>query len=147
MGKHPDVRALREKHEEVTRLNQELQRKCHEQLSKSPSSLRRPSSATKLSSFSTIQWQANLRELREQEQALQKEMMEKERSLLSQLRESEAHHITKEEEWRGKEAGLKQQVVQLEAQLAEATRNGESLKSRLAEALEESRDKEEEIRK
>ena len=38
-------------------------------------------------------------------------------------------------------------MVQLEAQLAEATRNGESLRSRLAEALAESRDKEEEIRK
>ena len=74
-------------------------------------------------------------------------MMEKERSLLSQLRESEAHHIIKEEEWRGKEARLRRQVVQLEAQLAEATRNRESLRSRLAEALAESRDKEEEIRK
>ena len=41
----------------------------------------------------------------------------------------------------------KQQVIQLEAQLAEATRNGESLRNRLAEALAESRDKEEEIRK
>lgn len=147
MGEHPDVRALREKHEEVTRLNQELQRKCREQLSKSPSSSRRPSSATKSSSFSTTQWQTSLRELREQEQALRKEMMEKEKSLLSQLRENEARHIMKEEEWRGKEAGLRRQVVQLEAQLAEANRNGESLKSRLAEALAESRDKDEEIRK
>ena len=74
-------------------------------------------------------------------------MMEKERSLLSQLQESEAHHIIKEEEWRGREARLRRQVVQLEAQLAEATRNRESLRSRLAEALAESRDKEEEIRK
>ena len=147
MGEHPDVRALREKHEEVTRLNQELQRKCREQLSKSPSSSRRPSSATKSSSFSSTQWQTSLRELREQEQALRKEMMEKEKSLLSQLRENEARHIMKEEEWRGKEAGLRRQVVQLEAQLAEANTNGESLRSRLAEALAESRDKEEEIRK
>ena len=147
MGEHPDVRALREKHKEVTRLNQELQRKCREQLSKSPSSSRRPSSATKSSSFSTSQWQTSLRELREQEQALRREMLEKERSLLSQLRESEARHIMKEEGWREKEAGLRRQVVQLESQLAEATRNGEGLRSRLAEALAESREKEEEIRK
>ena len=33
-----DVRALRERHEEVTRLNQKLQRKCREQLHKSPPS-------------------------------------------------------------------------------------------------------------
>ena len=146
MGEHPDVRALRERHEEVTRLNQELQRKCQEQLSKSPSNSRRPSSASK-STSSTTQWQTRLRELREQETALRKEMMEKERSLLLQLRESEARHITKEEEWRGKEAGLRRQVVQLEAQLAEAVRNGESLRSKLAEAMAECRDKEEEIRK
>ena len=147
MGDHPDIRALREKHEEVTRLNLELQRKCQEQLSKSPSNSRRPSSATKSTSFSSSQWQSSLRELREKEQALRKEMMEKERKLLSQLRESEACHITKEEGWREKEAELRQQVIQLEAQLSESVRNEESLRSRLAEALAESREKDEEIKK
>ena len=144
MGEHPDVKALREKHEEVTRLNQELQRKCHEQLSKSPS-VSRPTSAGKSASASmTIHWQTKLRE---QEQALRAEMMEKEHSLRSKLRESEARYITKEEEWRGKEAALRRQLVQLEAQLAEALRNGESLRSKLTEALAESREKDEEVRK
>ena len=143
-GERPDVRALREKHEEVTRLNQELQRKCQEQLSKSPS-ISRPSSAGKTSSVSTtIHWQTRLRE---QEQALRTEMMEKEHKLRSKLRESEARYITKEEEWRGKEAALRRQLVQLEAQLAEAQRNGESVRSKLAEALAESREKDEEMRK
>ena len=142
MGERPDVRALREKHEEVTRLNQELQRKCQEQLNRSPSSSR-PTSAGKTAS-TTIHWQTRLRE---QEQSLRKEMMEREENLRSQLRESEARHITKEGEWRGQEAALKRQVIQLEAQLTEAQRNGESVRSKLAEALAESREKDEEIRK
>ena len=37
-----DMRALRERHEEVTRLNQELQRKCREQLHRSPPSTSAP---------------------------------------------------------------------------------------------------------
>lgn len=141
-GERPDMRALKEKHEEVTRLNQELQRKCREQLSKSPSTSRRSSTTT--TATTTLQWQAKMRE---QEQALRSEMMEKENNLRSKLRESEARCITKEEEWRGKEAALRRQLVQLEAQLSEALRNGDNLRSRLAEALAESRDKDEEIRK
>ena len=142
MGERPDVRALREKHEEVTRLNQELQRKCKEQLSKSPASSRRTSTTT--TATTTIQWQTRLRE---QEQALRAEMMEKENNLRSKLRESEARWITKEEEWRGKEAALRRQLVQLEAQLNEARRSSESLRSKLAAALAENRDKDEEIKK
>ena len=75
------------------------------------------------------------------------EMAEKENNLRSKLRESEARLIGKEEEWRGKEAGLRRQLVQLETQLNEARRSGESLRSKLAEALAESREKDEEIRK
>ena len=36
VGEQLDVSALRERHEEATRLNQELQRKCWEQLGRSP---------------------------------------------------------------------------------------------------------------
>ena len=51
-GEPVDVRALRERHEEVTRLNQELQRKCREQLKKSP-----PQSRPGSGGHSTLHWQ------------------------------------------------------------------------------------------
>ncbi len=81
LGEQPDVRELRRKHEEVTRLNQELQRKCEEKLHHSPSSSR-PSSGNQ----STAYWQGRLRD---QEERLRTEMLNQERSLLAQIRETE----------------------------------------------------------
>lgn len=104
-GESLDVRELKEKHEEMTRLNQELQRKCREQLKRSPpqTSSSRPGSG----GSSSAHWQARLRE---QEQALRSEMLERERSLLTQLRESEARSMEREGEWRGRETALRKQV-------------------------------------
>ena len=145
MGERPDVRALREKHEEMTRLNQELQRKCHEQLNKTTPTHSRPSSAHSASNTSTtIQWQAKLRE---QEQALRAEMLERERNFLSQIRESETRYIEREAEWRASESALKRQVVELESRLSDAMRTTDNLRGKLAEALSEKRAKDEEILK
>ena len=54
-GEPADVRALRERHEEVTRLNQELQRKCREQLRRSP-----PQSRPGSGGQSTLHWQVRV---------------------------------------------------------------------------------------
>lgn len=136
MGEHPEVRALREKHEEVTRLNLELQRKCQEQLKRSP-----PHSRPTSGGQSTLQ--SRLREM----ERLQSEMMERERTLLSQLRESEARFIEREGEWKARESTLHMQVMDLESRLNVAGKSGENLRSKLAEALSTSRAKDEEILK
>ena len=138
-GDQPDVRALREKHEEVKRLNIELQRKCHEQLKRSPASSR-PTSA----GHSSTVWQSRLSE---QEQALRSEMLEKERSLLAQLHGCEARLMEKEAGWRASEADLRRQVSELESRLGESSRGADNLRSKLAESLANCRSKDEEIRK
>ncbi len=105
-GERLDVQELKERHEEMTRLNLELQRKCREQLKRSPphtASTSRPGSG----GTSAAHWQARLRE---QEQVLKSEMLERERSLLTQLRESEARYIEREGEWKSREATLRKQV-------------------------------------
>lgn len=81
-GDHPDLSELIERHREVTRLNQELQRRCEEKLLSSPSSSQRGSSAHTNSSF----WQAKLKQ---QEQTLRSEMSEKERHLKFRLQQLE----------------------------------------------------------
>ncbi len=157
LSERPDVKELKRKHEEVTRLNQELQRKCQEQLFRSPSSSR-PSSG----GHSTTYWQGRLRE---QEDRLRTEMMERERVLLVQIREAEASTVEseeewrqlegelrrqvgewrqKEEEWRQLEGEMRQQVVDLEGHLSEALRSGER---RFTEVTAECRLKDEEIQK
>ncbi len=98
LGDQPDVRELRRKHEEVTRLNQELQRKCEEKLHRSPSSSR-PNSGGQ----STAYWQGRLRD---QEERLHAEMMNRERLLLSQIREAEARAAQRETELRSAEQQL-----------------------------------------
>lgn len=82
--------------------------------------------------------------LREQEQSLRSEMLERERSLLAQLRQSEARCAEKEAEARGREAGLKRQVNELETRLGQCGRDCESLRAKLAEALAACREKDEE---
>lgn len=139
MGEHPEVKALREKHEEVTRLNLELQRKCQEQLQRSP-----PRSRPSSGGQSTLHWQAKLREM---EQSLRSEMLERERAHLSQMRESEARFIEREGEWKARESALRMQVIDLESQLSAAGKSGDNLRSKLAEALAANRAKDEEIRK
>lgn len=139
MGEHPEVKALREKHEEVTRLNLELQRKCQEQLQRSP-----PRSRPSSGGQSTLHWQAKLREM---EQSLRSEMLERERAHLSQMRESEARFIEREGEWKARESALRMQVIDLESQLSVAGKSGDNLRSKLAEALAANRAKDEEIRK
>ena len=81
LGDRPDLNELIQKHREVTRLNQELQRKCEERLHVSPRSSR-PASA----SHSVSYWQIRLKE---QEQNLKQEMREKERILNARLRRLE----------------------------------------------------------
>ena len=82
--------------------------------------------------------------LREQEQSLRSEMLERERSLLAQLRQSEARCAEKEAEARGREAGLKRQVNELETRLGQCGRDCESLRAKLTEALAACREKDEE---
>ena len=101
-GERLDVRALRQRHEEVTRLNQELQRKCQEKLKRSP-----PQSRPSSSGQSMLHWQAKMRE---QEQSLRSEMLERERTLLAQMRESEARFIERESELKTRETTLRRQV-------------------------------------
>ena len=81
LGDRPDLSELIQKHREVTRLNQELQRKCEERLHVSPRSSR-PASA----SHSVSYWQTRLKE---QEQNLKQEIKEKERILNARLRRLE----------------------------------------------------------
>lgn len=52
-----DMRALKERHEEVTRLNQELQRKCCEQLHKSPPSASGATATSGNAAHPTASWQ------------------------------------------------------------------------------------------
>lgn len=82
-GDQPDLSELIERHKEVTRLNQELQRKCQEKLLVSPSSSRKQgTSSGNNSSF----WQARLKQ---QEQALRNEMADNERHLQVRLQQLE----------------------------------------------------------
>ena len=88
-GDHLDLSELIEKHREVTRLNQKLQRKCEEKLLGSPSSSARTTSNSGNSSF----WQARLKQ---QEQMLRNEMADKDKQshfrlqqLEKQLRDNE----------------------------------------------------------
>lgn len=134
----PDVRALKAKNEDITRLNAELQRKCHEQLLRTPPHSR-PSSAGQSSSYR----QAKLRET----EVLHSEMLERERTLLSQLRSAEARLLEKETEWQAKMAGLRQEGVELEAQLAEAMKSKQSLRIKLMEGEVTIQSKDEEILK
>ena len=82
LGDHPDLSELIHKHREVTRLNEELQRKCEEKLKVSPGSAAgsRPASAGHAS------WQIRLKQ---QEQALRLEMKEREQNLNSRIRHLE----------------------------------------------------------
>ena len=78
---HPGLSELIERHREVIRLNQELQRKCEEKLLTSPSSSRRPTNSSS-NSF----WQARLKQ---QERTLRNEMTDKERRLSFRLQQLE----------------------------------------------------------
>ena len=136
-GDRPDVSALKAKNEDITRLNVELQRKCHEQLLKTPPHSR-PSSA------GSAHWQARLRE---QEEVLRSEMMEKERVLLGQVRDAEARLLEKEGEWQAKLAKLQQEGVELERQLAEAMKSKQNLRVKVMEGTDTIQAKDEEILK
>ena len=122
----PDVQALKAKNEDITRLNAQLQRKCQEQLQKTPTQSR-PSSAGQTSLSA---------KLRGTEEVLRTEMMERERALLSQLREAEARLLEKEAEWQSRVAGLRQEGVELEAQLAEAMKSKQGLRAKLMEGIQ-----------
>ena len=135
LSERPDVKALKAKNEDITRLNMELQKKCHEQLLKTPSHSR-PSSA------GSMHWQS---QLREKEEILRSEMAEKERALLAQVRNAEARLLEKELEWQAKLAGLRQEGVELETQLAEAMKSKHTLRAKLMEDTESSQAKDEEI--
>ena len=140
-AERPDVRELRAKNEDITRLNAELQRKCQEQLFKTPPHSR-PGSASHQTSSS--HWQAKVRGT---EEALRSEMAEREQVLLSQLREAESRFLEKEAEWQAKVAGLRQEGVELERQLAEAMKNKQSLRAELVLSTENGQAKDEEIHK
>lgn len=114
-GDHPDLSELIERHKEVTRLNQELQRKCQEKLLVSPSSSRNKGASP--GNNSSFIWQARLKQ---QEQALRNEMADNERHLQFRLQ-------------------------QLERQLRENEQRREVLKNQLAEAMEMTSTKEHEI--
>ena len=58
-GEGLDMRELKERHREVTRLNQELQRKCREQLHKSPPSTTGPSTSWQVWQLYTCELQCN----------------------------------------------------------------------------------------
>ena len=122
-----DVSALKAKNENITRLNAELQRKCHEQLLRTPPHSR-PGSAGQSS------WQTKARET---EEVLRAEMMERERALLSQLHEAESRLLEKEAECQAKVAGLRQEGVELETQLAEAMKEKQSLRTKVIQKEEE----------
>ena len=105
--------ALRERHEEATRLNQELQRKCWEQLGRSPPRSQPPSRPTS-GGMTTLRWQTRLME---REEELRGEMRERERGLLEQISETESRLIEREgawqaekEAWHAERAALLSQV-------------------------------------
>jgi hypothetical protein len=145
LGERPDVRELRAKNEHITRLNAELQRKCQEQLFKTPPHSR-PDSATHTHTHThtSSQWQAKLRGT---EEALRSEMAERERDMQSQLREAESRFLEKEAEWQAKVAGLRQEGVELEQQLAEAMKSKQTLRAELVISTEKVQAKDEEIQK
>ena len=98
LGEQLDVSALRERHEEVTRLNQELQCKCWEQLGRSPPRSQPPSRPTS-GGMTTLRWQTWLRE---REEELWGEMRERERGLLEQISETESRLMEREGAWQAK---------------------------------------------
>lgn len=142
-SRRPDVSALKAKNEDMTRLNAELQRKCQEQLLKTPPNSR-PTSGGQAAGSST-HFQTRLREQRE---GLQREMMERERELLSQVREAEHLLLEKEEEWLAKEEGLRQEVGELKDQLEEASKEKRNIRVKVVEEMEQTvRSKDEQILK
>ena len=136
LGEHPEISELISKHREVTRLNQELQRRCEEKLrgDKHP----RPVSAGHVTSY----WQTRLRQ---QEQALRAEMRQREGSLRAQLRELEERLRAKGEEEVG--GALKVKLAGLEQKLQLSEEGRERMRGQLAAALSDCRMKDEEIKK
>ena len=134
LGDHPELSELISKHNEVTRLNRELQRRCEEQLR--GEKRQRPTSAGQSTSY----WQTRLQQ---QEQALRAEMKQREKTLHAQLRELEERM----REGEADDVLLKKKMatVQQELQLCEEGR--EKIRGQLASALNESCGKSEEIRK
>lgn len=132
-----DVSALKAKNEDITRLNAELQRKCQEKLLRTPPHSR-PSSAGQGGGAGSGggggSWKVRVRET---EETLRSEMAERERALTMQLREAEARLLDKEAEWQAKLAGLRQEGVELEMQLAQAMKDKQSLRAKVAEKDEE----------
>lgn len=139
LSEQPDVRELKRKHLEVTRLNQELQRKCREQLKRSP-----PSSRPGSGGQSAAHWQSRLQE---QEDRLRSEMVERECSLLAQIRESEARWIEREGEWRQLEDELRRQLDELQSRLSDVVRSEEKIKKEKLELEAQCGHKDEEILK
>ena len=137
----PDVSALKAKNDDITRLNVELQRKCQEQLLKTPPHSR-PNSGSSGGRGTAAAWQAKLRET---EARLRAEMLEQERVLLSQVREAESRLLEKEGEWQAQVARLRQEGVELEKQLAEAMKGKQALRTKLMEREELLETKDEEI--
>ena len=114
-GSKPDVSALKAKNEDMTRLNDELQRKCQDQLLKTPPHSRSPSIGHL--SGTSVHFNSQLREQRE---GPPKEMMDRERELLSQVRVAEQLLLEKEEIWLAKEEGLRREGEKLRENLLEA---------------------------
>ena len=115
-GDAEELRALKERHEEIARLNQKLQHKCREQLfhttppsSGGAASSRPGSGGAERSSISQAQWQARVQ--REQD------LLERERSLLAQLRDCESRSVRKEREWKGREGQMRSAIDDLQKKL------------------------------
>ncbi len=144
LAERPDVRALKAKNEDITRLNYELQRKCHEQLLKTTPSQSRPGSGGGGQGTTTTTLLMRTR-LREQEDSLRSEMAERERDLLSQVRNAESMLLEKEAEWQAKGARFRREKVELETQLAEAMKSKQELRSKVLESEVTVQGKDEEI--
>ena len=131
VGDPLDVSALIAKHEEIVRLNHELQRKCCEQLSHS-----QVGSA-----------QGHTKGKGSERSSRMETTTKKGQAHTAQVDEMEGKLLKLESELREKEATLRRQIRELDARLRDTINNNDVLRSRLAEALGNAREKDEELKK
>ena len=131
VGDPLDVSTLIAKHEEIVRLNHELQRKCCERLSNSQadSALGQPKAGSSERSYRV------------------ETTLKREQAHSAQVDEMEGKLLKLESELREKEATLRRQIRELDARLKDTLNNNDILRSRLAESLGKAREKDEELRK
>ena len=140
-----DVSALKAKNEDMTRLNDELQRKCQDQLLKTP-----PHSTSSNGGHlvgSSVQFQSSLQEQREElpKEEQQQVMMDKERELLAQVREAEQLLLEKEEVWLSTEESLRQEGEELKKHLTNVRKDEEIRIKVMLEVQESVKSKDERI--